>query len=415
MPAMPRERVPDSTLAILLDPYRFIARRCRAHQSPVFEARILLRKTICMSGPDTAELFYDKNRFTRLGAAPLRVQKTLFGQGGVQGLDGASHLQRKQMFMSLMTPAEVVRLAATTNDWWDTYARRWQRVESVVLYDEVRELLTRAVCAWAGVPLNEEEVGRRTHELPALFDYAGNVGPKHWLSHRARARAERWVAATVEDVRAHRYRPAAGTAAHVIAWHREKGELLSPRIAAVELLNALRPPVAVAVYITFIAHALHEHPDWRFGLEDSEDVRNEQFVQEVCRFYPFFPSVIALVPDDFEWCGYRFPRGRRVILDLYGTNHHPQTWDAPETFRPERFQDWKPSAFNFIPQGGGDHYTGHRCAGEWITIELMKTALHWLAARLEYDVPQQDLTSDYRRLPALPRSRFVMRDLSVRA
>src|SRR5690606_17387043 len=132
------------------------------------------------------------------------------------------------------------------------------------------------------------------------------------------------------------------------------------------------------------------------------------FVQEVRRFYPFFPAVAARVRHDFEWRGYRFPKGRRVLLDLYGTDHDSRTWGDPEAFRPERFRDWDGSPFNFIPQGGGDHYEHHRCAGEWITIALMKNAAVFLARRLRYDVPGQDLRIDYRQLPALPKSKFVM-------
>ena len=97
-----------------------------------------------------------------------------------------------------------------------------------------------------------------------------------------------------------------------------------------------------------------------------------------------------------------------MLLDLYGTNHDPRTWHDPETFRPERFLDWGGSPFDFIPQGGGDHHHGHRCPGEWIAIELMKVAADFLARRIVYDVPEQDLRINYSRLPALPRSRFVI-------
>src|SRR5690606_8806230 len=95
------------------------------------------------------------------------------------------------------------------------------------------------------------------------------------------------------------------------------------------------------------------------------------FVQEVRRFYPFFPAAAAVVKQDFVWQGYTFPEGRRVMLDLYGTNHDPRAWESPETFSPERFSAWPDSPFTLIPQGGGDHFSGHRCAGEWMTIELM--------------------------------------------
>lgn len=409
MPAIPRDGSPESTLALLRDPYGFIAKRCRRYGSDLFETRLLLRPTICMTGPEAAELFYDERRFTRRGATPGRIQATLFGRGGVQGLDGEAHRHRKQLFMSLMTPERIGQLGELAADVWRAYARRWGAMDRVVLYDEVREILTRAVCAWAGVPLAEPEVERRTRELTALFDGAGAVGPRHWWARLARKRAERWIAEIIGQARAGRLDFPEQGAAHLIAWHRDlNGELLRPRVAAVELLNVLRPTVAVSVYVAFVAHALHRFPECRQKVAAGEDGYAELFVQEVRRFYPFFPSVMACVRHDVDWKGYRFPQGRRVILDLYGTNHDARTWDAPEEFRPERFRRWDGSPFNFIPQGGGDHSLNHRCPGEWITIELMTVALSVLAGRLAYDVPDQDLRIDRSRLPALPRSRFVI-------
>ncbi|MFN3626141.1 MAG: cytochrome P450, partial [Hyphomicrobium sp.] len=82
MPRIPRDRNPDSTIALLLDPYGFVSKRCRRYRSDLFLARILLRKTICMTGPEAAELFYRQDLFVRRGATPGRIQKTLFGRGG---------------------------------------------------------------------------------------------------------------------------------------------------------------------------------------------------------------------------------------------------------------------------------------------------------------------------------------------
>lgn len=416
MPRIPRDENFDGTLALVRDPYGFVSKRCRRYGSDLFETRLMLRETICMTGPEAAELFYDGGRFVRRGAMPGRVQKTLLGRGGVQGLDDEAHRHRKRMLMALMTPKRIGRLAETTAELWDVYARKWESVHEVVLYDEARELLTRAVCAWAGVPLAEAEVGRRTRELTALFAYAGAVGPKHWWSRLARVRAERWAANLVERIRAGDLRPPEHGAAYVIAWHRDPGgRLLSPRVAAVELLNVLRPTLAIAVYVAFVAHALHRHPECRRRLRTGEEGYAELFVQEVRRFYPFFPAGMARVRRDFEWKGFRFPRGRRVMLDFYGTDHDARTWDAPEEFRPERFRRWDGSPFDFVPQGGGDHHTNHRCAGEWITIELMKVASDFLALRVAYDVPEQDLRIDASRLPALPRSRFVVRNVRTYA
>lgn len=157
MPPILQDKSLDSTLAFVSDPYRFIAKRCQRYQSDLFETRLLLQRTICMTGPELASLFYDANRFVRRGAMPRAVQKTLLGLGGVQGLDNDAHHHRKQMFMSLMTPEAINRLVHLTATEWETSIRRWGSVQDVALYPELDGLLTRAVCAWAGVPLPEQE------------------------------------------------------------------------------------------------------------------------------------------------------------------------------------------------------------------------------------------------------------------
>jgi hypothetical protein len=52
------------------------------------------------------------------------------------------------------------------------------------------------------------------------------------------------------------------------------------------------------------------------------------FVQEVRRFYPFFPFVAAVVKKDFTWKGFEFKEGTLTFLDLYGTNHDPEVWEV---------------------------------------------------------------------------------------
>jgi len=410
MRKMPRERAFDSTLALLGSPYDFIAERSRRHGSDVFEARLLLQRTICMTGPDAAELICDPERFVRRGAMPDAVTKTLLGKGGVQALDGEPHRARKRMFMSLMTPGNIARLTEIADREWRTAAaERWAGLERVVLYDELRRVLTRAVCAWSGVPLPDDEVDRRTGQLSALFEHAGSIGPQHWRARLERRRAEAWAADLVRRVRASELDPPHDCALRAVAAHRDAdGRVLDERVAAVELLNVLRPTVAVAVFITFAAVALSQAPASRARLAAGEAGYGERFVQEVRRFYPFFPSIAARVRRTFEWRGYAFPAGRRAILDLYGTNHDPRAWRSPETFDPDRFEAWDGSPYSFIPQGPGDHYANHRCPGEWITIALMQHATMLLTTRLRYEVPDQDLAIDRSTLPALPRSRFVM-------
>ena len=413
MTQIPQERTIDSILALAFDGYKFISQRCQRYGSNIFQTRLLFKKTICLRGEEAAKVFYDPEKFSRKKAAPKRVQKTLFGEGGVQGMDGDPHRHRKQMFMSLMSDENIQQLADILDRQWQAEAEKWQTMDKVVFFKQARGVFCRAVCSWAGVPLPESQVKRRTEDLGAMIDASGAVGLKHWRGRLSRQRTEKWIEGIIERVRNNQLEIPEDSAAYIIANQRDlKGELLDIHTAAVELLNILRPTVAIARYATFAALALHEHPQCRQKLHNSGEEYCEWFVQEVRRFYPFFPFAAAIVSHDFDWHGYHFTQGTRVLLDLYGTNHDPQLWEHPEVFDPERFRDWNGSRFNLIPQGGGDYYINHRCPGEWITIALMKVTLNFLTQSLKYDVPKQNLEISLSKMPTIPKSGFVISNIS---
>lgn len=404
----------DSTLGFRADPYRFISKQCEHLQSDLFQTRILLQKTVCMTGRESAILFYDQDRFVRRGAMPVAIQKTLVGQRGVQGLDGELHRTRKQMFLDIVAQDRLDSLLREVTAQWEAALVKWSALPHVDFYPEVQLLLARAVCAWTGVPLPEAEVQARTTDLVLLFDAAGAVGPRHFASRRARRRLEEWLAGVIQDVRQGRTQCPQGCALAQIAAHQDAGgKLLAPQIAAVELLNVIRPTIAVSVYVVFVGHALEVNPACRERLS-SEPLYAEAFAHEVRRYYPFFPAVAARVRHDFAWRGYRFEAGCRVMLDLFGTNRDPRAWDRQNEFLPQRFLGAAPDAYSFIPQGGGTHEHGHRCPGERVAVEIMKLSAATLAQRISYEIPPQDLSIDWARLPALPRSRLVLRGVRLR-
>jgi len=336
----------------------------------------------------------------------------IFGVGGVQGLDGEEHARRKGLLLSLMTAEQVGELADRSEEEWRGAAHKW-RGGDVQLYAAAQEVLTRAVCRWAGTPLEEPEVAARTRDLTSLFDAAGSVR-RHFEARRARRRSERWAEEWIVKLRVNRLSAGESVAARIALYVEPNGRRLPLRVAAVELLNVLRPTVAVSVYVVFLAHALHAHPEMREKLEAAPPGEIECFVEEVRRLYPFFPAVPARVREDFEWQGFRLRAGTRTLFDLYGTNHDPRIWERPDTFLPDRFREARDILFGFVPQGGGDPASGHRCAGEWITVSLMQRALRFLVDEIDYSVPEQDLHIDFGRLPALPASRFVLSEARPR-
>ncbi|GAB2776302.1 fatty-acid peroxygenase [Hymenobacter luteus] len=414
MPKIFRDPSFDSTLDVLREGYPFLYNRSQRFNSDIFQIRLMGLPAICLHGAEAAELFYNPKLFIRKGAVPRRVQTTLMGLDAIQTRDNGEHRCRKEMFMALMGPASRQRLMSLLAEQWQRYAHRWEKMDRVVLFREAQEILCRAACAWAEVPLAEEEVSQRARDFGDMVDGFGGVGPRHWRGKQARSRGEKWMRGIIRAIRKGQLPVQKGSPAHMVAWYRDtNGELLDVQMAAIELMNATRPIVAIATYITFAALALHEHPAYRQLLRNPAEDYAELFVQEVRRYFPFTPFVGALVREEFTWHGFEFPKGTLVLLDVYGTNRDEREWQDPEVFWPERFRQRKPSPYDFIPQGGGEFLTGHRCAGEWITIEALKQAVAFLNDGIRYDVPAQDLRYNLTRMPTLPASGFVLTNVQA--
>src|SRR5699024_11382703 len=103
----------------------------------------------------------------------------------------------------------------------------------------------------------------------------------NWRARARRRGTERWVE---EQVRALRDRPPAemtGPAVRV-ALHREGGAALDTATAAVELINLLRPVVAICRFVVFTAMALARHPQWQQRSEEHTSELQSRF-DIVCR------------------------------------------------------------------------------------------------------------------------------------
>jgi fatty-acid peroxygenase len=406
---IPTRTVLDRSAAFLAEGYTFFVRRFQRWGTEVFEIRLLGRRALCTRGREAAQLFYDGSRIRQARMVPRPIRRTLFGEGAVHLLDGEEHRHRKAMFLSVTAaPAALAALSEIAEDRWEAAAIRWEAAAHIVLFDEAVITLGEIAFTWAGIPLEQTKAAPCARDLAQIVDGFGSFGPRQVRGRLARRRAEPWAERLVRAVRAGQLDPLVGSPLQVIAYHRDlDGELLDPRTAAVELLNIVRPTVAVAWFVTFAALALHTYPEWRARLADDNEDLLEAFAHEVRRLYPFTPALADRTRRDFRWKGHLIPRGRMVVLDVYGTCHHPDLWPDPQRFDPERFINREPDPFAFIPHGGGDPATGHRCAGERATVELLKAATR-LLTQLNYDIPRQDLRYPLSRMPTRPHSGFVI-------
>ena len=412
---LPALKTPDSSLDLLREGYTFIPRRCDQLGTDGFRTRLLLKPVTCIHGADAARVFYSGDRFTRQGAFPNSIVHLLQDEGSVQALDAAAHRHRKAMFLHTLQGEDPTDLHGIFEREWRAAVPRWQHKGRIVLHDEMEELLTRTAAAWVGVPMSERDVRLRTRELSAMVDNAGSFGPGNWWARALRNRCERWAQQIINRARDGDLQPPEGSFLAVLVSHREPdGQRLDVETSGVELLNVLRPMLAVSRFIAFAALALLRHPEWHetFAAGNDEDLEN--FVNEVRRLYPFFPLIGGRAKRAFTWQGHDFAAGEWTLLDLYGTNHDARLWEHPEAFKPERFRGWSGDPNTLIPQGAGEYEADHHCPGEPITIQLMKQAVQHLTRSMSYQVGVQDFSISMSFMPSLPKDGFVIHDVRPR-
>lgn len=369
--------------------------------------RLLGREAVVVGGPEGVRRFYD-GRLRRAGAVPAPVRLVLFGPGTVHGLDDDEHHVRKALFLDVLSPAAVAALTAAADQQWEAAVRRWPARGDVVLFDEAVQVLGAAVVEWAGVPAGHD-ARRRARQMAAVVGGFGNPGRAYLRAVAARVQLARWSRQLVRDARSVlTARPPVSVLGTVATARDHRGRLLPLHVAATELLNLLRPTVAVAWFISFAEVALHEHPQWRARIAEDDAAALLAFAQEVRRHYPFVPVLAARARTAQEVLGLHVPEGGLVVLDVHGTLHDPAHWDAPDEFRPERFLGRRADPDLLVPQGGGDVALGHRCPGEDVVLSLLMSAVRVLA-RTPHDVPPQALRYRLDRMPTAPRSGVRLR------
>jgi fatty-acid peroxygenase len=382
--------------------------RRRLYESGAVVIPFLGRRTLLVSGDTGVGLFYDEERIARHRAVPAPIATSLFGPGAVHGLDDEAHRHRKALFLQALGEEELDRLTAIARRRWRRELDRWRQDGVGEVYAAAVVAFGSSIVEWAGIDEPEPEMARHAQWLADIVNGFGVLGPAYVKAVVARRRSDAWATRLIRRARASGDAPSGSWVDRVASFVDADGQPLPERTAAVELLNILRPTVAVAWLAAFAALALEEHADWRVLISDERPsdrpLLAEAFAHEVRRYYPFVPVLAGRARHDFEFSGQRMRRGQRVLLDVYGTNHGTE-WEDPWSFLPGRFLDVDPCDIpHFIPQGGGPRETGHRCPGEGVANRLVAVAVSELAKIDPVELPPQDLQFSMRRMPTRPAS-----------
>jgi cytochrome P450 len=109
------------------------------------------------------------------------------------------------------------------------------------------------------------------------------------------------------------------------------------------------------------------------------------FISEVLRFRSPAAFLLRQAKVDDDVMGYHVPAGTTLFMPIYWTNRHPDFWDNPEGFDPERFRDkpWgQDHEYAYIPFMGGPR----ACIGKKFSLMQIAVTLATILPRYRFEL-----------------------------
>ncbi|KAL8485841.1 hypothetical protein ACS0TY_027944 [Phlomoides rotata] len=121
----------------------------------------------------------------------------------------------------------------------------------------------------------------------------------------------------------------------------------------------------------------------------------ESIIMETFRLHPLSTFLPHCAINDCRVAGYDIAKGTTVLINTWSIGRDPKSWDAPETFLPERFMgkeiDALGSNFSLLPFGSGRR----RCPGYNLALKMVPTTfanlLHGFNFKLVDGMKPQDI------------------------
>jgi cytochrome P450 len=328
----------------------------------------------------------------------LQANKRVFGKGLLTS-EGDFWLRQRRLAQPAFHRARISGYASTMVEYTERLLHEWQDGEERDIHKEMMRLTMQIV----GKTLFDGDVERDAQEVGKSLELLLELGANfrrtllvpHWLPTPTNIRQER----AIRQIEKVLYR----IISEKRASGRDAGDLLSMLLAAqdedgsgmtdqqlrdetITLFLAGHETTANTLSWTWwllaqnpaVEAKLHaELNEVLAGRSPSLDdlprlVYTNHVITESLRLYPPAWGTARTAIEDYEIAGYRVPKGSGVSFTQWTVHRDPRWYDAPEEFRPERWEGdllKRIPKFAYFPFGGGPR----QCIGN--SFALMEAAL----------------------------------------
>jgi cytochrome P450 len=360
--------------------------------------RVLNFRSIFINHPDVIEEVLVTNARKYSKGRVLRANRHVFGEGLLTS-EGDFWLRQRRLAQPAFHKARIASYAATMVEYTQRILEGWRGGEERDAHQEMMRLTLQIVGKTlfdADVESDAQEVGK---SLELLLEIGANfrraIFVPHWLPTPANLRAKREVA-QIERIlyriigeRRTSGRDAGDFLSMLLSAQDEDGSRMTDRQLRDETITLfLAGHETTACTLSWMWWLLAQNPaveaklhaelDYVLGdrapsLDDLPKlVYTGHVITEALRLYPAAWGMARLAIEDHEIAGYPVTKGMGVVMAQWVVHRDPRWYDAPEEFRPERWEDdllKRLPRFAYFPFGGGPR----QCIGN--TFALMEAAL----------------------------------------
>jgi len=343
--------------------------------------------------------------------------RNAFGDGLLTSQD-ADWQRQKRFLQPLFGPKRVDGYAAAMGEQVDDLVHRWRpRLPATLdLHDEMTTLTLGTVCRI----LFGEDVDRVLPVVRRSFDPLGTAVRRRAM---AGLRLPRQWPTPVNRRLLHAKRELHGMCDEIVARRRADDErrqdmlglLLDARDEGTSLTDVeVRDQVLIfllaghettSTALTYALHLLGRHPDAQrrvraevAAVTGGGSVTAEHatalpyttmVLKETMRLYPSAPLLGRRAVEEDQILGYRIPAGADVVVAPWVVHRHPDFWDRPHRFDPQRFvpeQEKARHRYAWFPFGGGPR----GCIGQHFSMLESVIALATLVRTFDFVASPDD-------------------------
>jgi cytochrome P450 family 135 len=392
---------PGSSLPALVQTLLFLTvrphlqRYQRRRYGDVFTTRLLGRKTVVtLSRADHVKQLWGGRPADFLAGEGNEILRPVMGPRSVMITDEDEHLRSRKLLMPAFNGAALRGYGDMMTEIATANVEGWPVGRPFAVHPEMNdatlEIILRVVFGMADGPrltALRPRIRRLTEigPLTALgWSYDRLAGLRPWRTERENLRAvDELMYAEIADRRA---------ASDVSS----RGDVLSRLLSVagtdlsdaelrdqmITLLLAGHETTATGLAWTF--HDLARTPHVLRAAQAAADAGDEDYLQavakEALRRHPVIQNVPRVLTKDTDIAGYHLPARTIVAASITLAQEHPDHYDEPTEFRPDRFVGRAPDPGSWIPFGGGVR----RCLGAGFSLKEMAAVLR--AALTRFDV-----------------------------